>query len=343
MDSIAPHVRQNNRRWALIISVSILSIGFIVLIALGYLFNWSWTGLNEFVGPNVRQYQPTKSLWDWMQLLIIPIVLAGTVFLFNLAMKRSELAIEQQRYDREQMIAEDNQREELLQGYLDRMADLLLDKGLRSSKRKAEVRDIARARTLTVLPRLDSNRKGSLIKFIYESGLMYDDKVGSIIDLSEADLSEANLEGVNLSGANLTKANFKNAMLNGARLSSANLTGVDLSGAELIGAKLIETNLTESNLSNANLTGATLINANLYQARLIEINLHSVNLNGANLSGVDLRYSDMSMATVKRANIQEANLSGILLDQADFEGVVFNAEQIDQIKQKNPQWFDSKG
>lgn len=133
MDSVAPHIKQNNRRWILIIGIPILIIGFIVFITLGYLFDWSWTGLNEFVGPNIRQFQPTKSLWDWMQLLIIPIVLAGTAFLFNLAMKRSELSIEQQRHNREQMIAEDNQREEILQVYLDRMAGLLLDKGLRSS------------------------------------------------------------------------------------------------------------------------------------------------------------------------------------------------------------------
>lgn len=337
MGSKDPRSGLKHRRWALITSISIFSIGFIVIITLGYLFNWDWMGLNASVGPNVRQYQPSKTLWDWMQLLIIPIVLAGTAFLFNLSMKRSEMVIEQQRYDREQMIAEDNQREELLQGYLDRMSGLLLDKGLRSSQRTAEVRDIARARTLTVLPRLDSNRKGSLIKFIYESGLINADTMGSIIDLSEADLSQTNLEGANLTGANLSKANLNKANLSEARLSTANLSGVDLSGAKLTRAKLVEANLSESNLSKANLTGATLIGANLHQARLIEAILHSAKLNGANLTEADLRNSDMSMAILRNVNPHEANLTGICLDQADIEGVVFSHEQNEQMKEKDSQ------
>ena len=59
-------------------------------------------------------YQPGKSLWDWLQLLIIPVVLAVGALLFNLATTRTE-----------QKIALDKQREDLFQKYLDCMSDLL--------------------------------------------------------------------------------------------------------------------------------------------------------------------------------------------------------------------------
>lgn len=333
MSSEKPRWWQKNKQWILVASIVIFGIGFAVITFLGYWFNWDWTGLNASVGPNVRQYQPTKTLWDWLQLLIIPIFLAGTAFLFNVAMKRSEAAIEQKRYESEHELAEKNQKEELLQGYLDRMSELLLDKGLRSSGRDTEIRDIARARTLTVLSRLDSDRKGSLIKFIYEAGLINTDGTGSVIDLSEADLSSVNLERAKLTGANLSRANLTNANLNEARLGTVDLTGVDLTGAKLTGAKLSEANLTGANLSNANLAGATLVGAKLYQAKLIEANLHSVNLNGANLTEADLRNTDLSMAILRSVNLREANLTGANLDQADKEDVVFSDEQNEQMKE----------
>ncbi len=92
-----------------------------------------------------------KTLWDWLQLLIIPLVLAIIALLFNLANSHTERQIAKQRYEQDQQIALDKQREDLLQGYLDCLADLMLEKQLRSSAVDAEVRNIARVRTITIL------------------------------------------------------------------------------------------------------------------------------------------------------------------------------------------------
>lgn len=79
-------------------------------------------------------------MWDWLQLLIIPLVLALAALAFNQANTRTE-----------RQIALDKQRGDLLQAYLDRMAELLLDKGLRTSPPDAEVRNVARVQTITIL------------------------------------------------------------------------------------------------------------------------------------------------------------------------------------------------
>src|SRR5437764_11997097 len=89
------------QHWA---TIGVVGIGLVVVVALiifGYRLDW--TGFN---GNN----KPGKTLWDWLQLLIVPTVLAVAALLFNLATSR-----------REQQIALDNQRETLLQDYLDRM------------------------------------------------------------------------------------------------------------------------------------------------------------------------------------------------------------------------------
>src|SRR5438445_4683284 len=51
---------------------------------------------------------------------------------------------------------------------------------------------------LTVLHRLDDDRKKSVLQFLHESGLIYRDK--GIIDLSGADLSGTNLSIISLVG-----------------------------------------------------------------------------------------------------------------------------------------------
>ena len=77
------------------------------------------------------------------------------------------------------------------------ISELLLHENLRKSDEDAEVRTIARVRTLTVLSGLDGRRKGSLVQFLNESGLInqrekYIEK-DCVIDLDGADLSKAKL------------------------------------------------------------------------------------------------------------------------------------------------------
>jgi hypothetical protein len=66
----------------------------------------------------------------------------------------------------------DNQREAALQAYLDKMSELLLEKHLRDLAEEDEVWKIARIRTLTVLRKLDGERKGDVIKYLQEAGLI---------------------------------------------------------------------------------------------------------------------------------------------------------------------------
>lgn len=187
----------------------------------------------------------TKTLWDWMELLVIPLTLLIGGYILN----RSERDVERQRAeDRanlEREIATDRQREAVLQSYLDRMAELLLKEKLRTTKNK-EVKHIARTWTLTVLRGLSPRRKGNVMIFLYEAGLINNDK--PIVDLSSADfryadlilagLDNANLLGVDLEEANLLGAYLRNTCLQGANLSKANLAGANLTGAILKDAYL---------------------------------------------------------------------------------------------------------
>lgn len=153
-------------------------------------------------------------------------------------------------------VEEDRQQAVALEAYQDYISQLLLDRNLRGSQPGSDVREAARARTLAVLRRVGENRKGDVLQFLYEAGLIYKGK--EIVDLRGADLrgadlSEAKLKGIELRGVDLREARLKRTILKWAGLTNAELNEADLS---------------EADLSDANLTGADFSNAYLYGANL---------------------------------------------------------------------------
>src|SRR5229473_3339228 len=263
--------------------------------------------------------------WDWLQLLVIPFVLAVGSYLFIYTASRNGQKAMQLRNQTERDIALDNQHETALQDYIDKLSELLLHEKLRESAPEDEVRKIARVRTLTVLPRLDKERKRSVLQFLHESGLIDKDK--RIIDLRGADLSGANLHEANLDEAHLGEANLGETDLSGAILSGANLHGAGLGGANLGKANLSGANLSGFNLGGANLGGADLFGADLHKANLVGAGLHGANLVVADLSGADLNGADLN-----GADLSEADLNAADLNEAYLNGATITPEQLDKAK-----------
>ena len=155
-----------------------------------------WTGFSD------------QTLWNWMQLLIIPAVLGVGALLFQMAERRAE---------RENRL--ERQRQETLRTYFDRMSDLLIKENLRNAKEDSEARIVARARTVSALRSLDGQRIAQLIQFLTESNLGGDTLL--TIDLYQADLQKAHFGAVNLQRADLGEANLTYATVTPTRLSTA--------------------------------------------------------------------------------------------------------------------------
>ena len=193
-------------------------------------------------------YRYDITLWDWIKLLIVPAVIAGGGLWFNA-----------QQREREQRIASERAQDEALQGYLDGMSQLLTDKErpVHSAQPGDSLSTVARARTLTVLGRLDSGRKRSVLQFLFESGMIY--KEQTLLDeggLIERRHNLVSLEQADLRGADLLGTVLSGTYLSGAYLSRTNLSGVFLEEADLSGANLSKANLREADLSGANLREA---------------------------------------------------------------------------------------
>ena len=291
---------------------------------------WTRTGLAD------------KTLWDLLQLLIVPLALAAIGFWFTAHQdaRQQKMAARQAKVDRE--IEAQRADEAMLQAYLDQMGTLLLDRNLRAADKNSDVRRLARARTLVVLDAVDPARQERVLRFLHEAGLIEatPPKNPPVISLKYAHLENielpyrillrgTDLQQADLSGANLAHIDLRDAYLAGAHLEGANLKGAHLEGADLSGAFL-----KGANLSDANLAGADLSNAE----ELWERGTYRWK------RGAGLGHADLSGANLKGADLSRANLSGA-------KGIT--KEQLGQAKslegaimpngQKYEEWLKSKG
>lgn len=322
-DKYQQWLRRND--WWIIICLALFTTIYFVF-ALG---NWApWTG---FKG---------KTLWDWLELLGVPITLAAIgYFLQQQAEKRSR----------------DEAKDEILETYFDRLSELLVDKNLLaiatklypndkttedsqsegdvtlSQEKQVDNReavpspivtrdqqelfdaaiDVIRARTLSILRRFqgDGERKTSVIQFLIEAEVISKAK----LDLRQFDLSGIDLRVANLSGAYLRAANLSRTDLRVTDLSSADLAYANLSFAKLNSARLNSANLSNADLTEANCVLAKIDSANLSSANLSRAHFFSANLSKADLSGANLRESKFT-----QADLSGANLSGANLIESDF-------------------------
>src|SRR6266702_72516 len=197
----------------------------------------NWTGLAR------------KTLWDWLQVVLIPLMIG----VFTLATNFQQTQMSQRQHDTDVQIAQDQQQDLTVQTYLDRMSELLLSSKLHESRPGNEVRVIARAWTVIVLHRLDTIRKGVVLRFLYETNLI--GLKDTIVSLAKADLRSANLRETDLHGANLS-----GAWLRAANLSGVNLAGADLSNADLAGAIVTKEQLVQVK----SLNGATMPDGSIH-------------------------------------------------------------------------------
>jgi len=213
--------------------VLVLAIGGVLITTLTFGiiagYRVPWTGFQGYVDASGDK-MPSKKLWDWLELLVVPIFLALAAWWLDGSRKRSEQAVET-----------DRQREKVLEEYFGHITGLLMNGKLTAGNDSA--RSVARTRTLTALRGLDGARKARLLQFLYESGLV---AKNPLINLNGADLTDAELEEAMLRDCELRGVYFQRASLQRAQLDAADLRGSDFSRANFTGATFGTADLTQA-------------------------------------------------------------------------------------------------
>jgi hypothetical protein len=178
-----------------------------------------------------------QTFLDWANAIGVPIIVVLIAGIFGLISRQTG-----NRAQEERELQEDRAREETLRSYLDRIADLVLEKGLGESEIDSPERAIALARTHNVLTTLDGRRKGLLVRYLKASQLIHNGRTVlplNLADLTNSDLSGADLRACDFSGANLSNADFYDADLRNCNFENCVLTNEQLAQcAQLNGAIL---------------------------------------------------------------------------------------------------------
>jgi hypothetical protein len=148
----------------------------------GYKVTEEYSNAGQLSKVSVERPQ-RKTWWDWLQLLIVPLVLVLVSSGFaleqnniNTANNNQQLMRDQtaaaQQHMADQQLATDQQQEATLKSYLDDISDLLFNHNLLNSGKTDEVRKVARARTITTLRRLNADRNKIVLQFLQDAWLI---------------------------------------------------------------------------------------------------------------------------------------------------------------------------
>src|SRR3954452_10142304 len=99
--------------WTIVIGSLLVALG--VFIYLGYSHRWTWTGF------------PQKKLFDWIQILVIPIAVAIGTFVLNRAAKRRDDKAQEEQRKQAAALEVQHAEEASLQAYLDYISQMLTD------------------------------------------------------------------------------------------------------------------------------------------------------------------------------------------------------------------------
>jgi uncharacterized protein YjbI with pentapeptide repeats len=253
-----------------------------VAIVSNWISNFKWSGFQK------------KSFWDWLQLLIVPLMLALGAFYLNSAADF-----------RDYQIAQERKQQEILTDYFSKMQGLIVEtkkiketSGYKESNSEErlllEFRPTAQALTLSVLEQLDGERKGKVIIYLAESQLITVDN-NEPYPQPEIKLDGANLKGMVLNDVDqvVKNGNKLRVIINKSDMTDSRFKRIGL---------LANSDLKGSNFSNSILTSVDFTNANMPQAKFIKGKINNVSFTDTNLKetifdGVKLENIVVSPAT----------------------------------------------
>src|ERR1051326_3515597 len=84
--------------------------------------------LQPQVNPNTARR--TRSLWDWLQLLLLPVILVAGLVWLNIQQNQTSVQLSKQQRADALKVAQDQQQTALVTNYIDQISDMLLHEKL---------------------------------------------------------------------------------------------------------------------------------------------------------------------------------------------------------------------
>jgi len=316
-----------------------------------------WTGFEAYAvqADTTHTYYPAKTLWDWLQLLIVPAVLAlGAIWFTREGQKAERQATEKREIaDSEatdRRVAADSEATDRRVA-ADREAT---DKRVAADreatdKRVAADREAAmeRAKTEQALIRERSRDLAlqtyldRMTELILNNGLrkstLEEEEIRAIarirtltvleqLDgerkavvlkfLSEAGLIMGDKPLVKLNGANLSETLIDNANLRNCNFKSTVWRNASIARSDLASSNFYDANLTEAKFISCQMHGVNLIKAKLIGAEFLEVWLVNADMRAAVMRGLDPHVT--TLTEMQDREVVNAKLTLVSLQNAQY-------------------------
>jgi uncharacterized protein YjbI with pentapeptide repeats len=334
-DSIPFLIIDEPRKLVLVVVLLWLIIAVVALTS-NIVSNFKWSGFQK------------KSLWDWLQLLVVPSMLAFGAFYLNYSSEA-----------RDKKLADEQHKQEVVKDYFSKMQSLILEeKRIRISetpseqikrdyysknsssskdqqKLSPESQSIARALTLAVLDEVNGSQKGKIIAYLAEAGLI--EQPTPAIRLNSANLKEIILEDINLDKVMINYANMTGANMTDVTFRNSDISYSDLSNSTLKNVNFNNPNYIEDQIKAPKTAGVTKIGSvNLKGSTIIDGNFNFTNLQTSTTTNKGLNFDG---ATLKYTTEDKAKNFKSLILNSDFSNACFSGKTHIKIE-KQQDWLN---
>ena len=237
-----------------------------------------WTGFGESKMQN--GINPNKTLWDWLDLLLIPLIITLTGWYISRSEKNNDIAREKEK-----------NQQNIRENYLKIITSLLLEHNLQNSEEGDVVRSVAKAHTTTFLRNADNTRRGIILQFLYESDLISENPIIDLlgVKLNSCHFDKIKLINIEITGAyfrecSFVKSNLENSIFcasnfSGSNLSYSNLKNVDFTYCDMIDTEIIGVDLRQAKIEGVDFTNANLKESTISKKQYDELKSKKFNIN----------------------------------------------------------------
>ena len=291
-------INENLLSFLLLIALVVLVLYFVI--ARYFLKLTVWVDITGFEG---------RTLWEWLDLLGVPLLIAFIAWRFEVSQKRLEyIRISEENKishileDKKLEITKKQVRFSVLNNALNEIYEIKEVNQISDLESAVGgIKDLARSKIYSTILMLDSIRNRIFFDYLQSTK--------STVDFSRCKFNFSELVDCDLSNLKFPNAEFRKALCRNVKIDNTDFSNARLNGADFLGAKGERVNF-----SNAVLIGAEFGSSKLSHAKFINVEIQGVCFERADLSFADFTDAvidddtDFSNATFHQTKMPDGTI-----------------------------------
>ena len=289
-------------------------------------FSSSFT-LTSKSDPIPLQISIKANFHQWIKLFVtalIPLMIGILTIITTLAQEKN--AVKQREQDKQEAIllreqserqADNLRKDTILATYLDDISKLLL------LENRTRILSNIRAKTLTTLRQLDSQRKKDLFLFLYENELIFrqpSQSISTLLNVNTADFNGISLQGTIENKCSFTRLYLPDVYLSNSSFIRCYIDRSNFSYSTMYRTLFVNTLITRTSLKFTLLDKAQFKNTKLYLTSFLGASLIECDFTGSVWSeqSVDFTNTNLSRAIISNGQLQNSTLFNCILPNATW-------------------------